>query len=68
MFEHSTAEVSKKYYNGEGTQFNKYYCLDCHSGEGQINQLLKQLSEDFIRKKISRKQKKKEFDFYLEFF
>ena len=69
MFEFSTVEFSRKYYyKKEGSQFNKYYCLDCHSGEGQTNQLLKELNKYFILSKASKKQKKKEFDFYLEFF
>lgn len=69
MFELSTVEFSKKYYNKKReSQSNKYYCLDCHSGEGQINQLLNELEKCFILNKTSEEQKKKEFDFYLEFF
>ncbi|TLY48032.1 MAG: hypothetical protein E6K54_03505 [Gammaproteobacteria bacterium] len=69
MFELSTVEFTKKYYNTDRkSQSNKYYCLDCHSGEGQINQLLNELEKCFISNKTPKKQKKKEFDFYLEFF
>ncbi len=64
-----TLKFSNKYYCKEGgSQFDKYYCLDCHSGEGQTNQLLNELNQYFILKKASKKQKKREFDFYLEFF
>jgi hypothetical protein len=69
MFALSTVEFSKKYYNRKRQhQSNKYYYLDCHSGEGQINQLLDELEKCFILNEISKKQYKKEFDFYLEFF
>lgn len=69
MFKLSTVEFSKKYYNEDReSQSNKYYCLDCHSGEGQINQLLNELEKCFISNRTLEKQKKEEFDFYLEFF
>ena len=63
MFALSTVEFSKKYYNRKRQhQSNKYYYLDCHSGEGQINQLLDELEKCFILNEISKKQYKKEFD------
>lgn len=68
MFKFSTVKYFKKNYNKGATQFNKYYCLDCHSGEGQSNQLLEELNKSFILKKAPKRQKKKEFDFYLDFF
>lgn len=69
MFALSTDEFSKKYYDEKWKkQSNKYYCLDCHSGEGQTNQLLNELEKYFFLNNTSKEQMKKEFDFYLEFF
>ena len=49
MFALSIDEFSKKYYDEKWKkQSNKYYCLDCHSGEGQTNQLLNELEKYFF--------------------
>ena len=55
MFKFSTVKYFKKNYNKEATQFNKYYCLDCHSGEGKSNQLLEELNKYFILKNFNLK-------------
>lgn len=70
MFNLSAKEFSDKYYCKERNyQSNNYYRLDCESGEGLINPLLKELNRKFIKfKKNPKEQRKKEFEFYLEFF
>ncbi|WP_342228077.1 hypothetical protein [Rickettsiella endosymbiont of Rhagonycha lignosa] len=70
MFNLSAKEFSDKYYCKERNhQSNNYYRLDCESGEGLINPLLKELEKNFIKlKKKPAEQRKKAFELYLEFF
>lgn len=70
MFNLTAEEFSHKYCNNSRkAESDRYYSLDCKSGEGLVNSLLKELNKKFIKfKKKPEEQRKEEFEFYLEFF